>query len=1059
MTDRPAETAAPMPLPGATEWRERLLADLFNVGAVFLLLIPPLYWAFVGVRPTVLELAIAFGLLYIVVPRIGALSYEIRSGFFCLSIAGIVVITVLSYGFVPTFVGTYYSLLLTAGLLLGPWAMVLVTALGVGVLIAGGQAVDAGTLAVGSFGRDPLELQNWIRVAAIFSVLALGMVLVIRSATRRVSEQYATVSRELARARQLREGAEKARKARLEREHELRDPQKLQAVAALSGGLAHLFNNALTVVQSALESLSADTSMSNRTRVRAQVIEAMGPALQATRDLMVFSRQDVPGAQSIELGPFLSEFAETLGRTVPSDVNLHINTVAGLKAAAHPESLKQLLLNLVLNALDATGRRGTVQLTAAPFRKEHETTVRWAVVAVEDNGSGMDEVTLNQALDPFYTQKDEGTGLGLPVAHTIASQAGGELRLESSRGLGTRVIALLPLETALQDVDPVSLWPSQSLHGDAPLVATDVGDFADEWSDEEVPEPEWRDDVTQRLGRITATIMALLAITVSALYPEMAPVYIPAAGFTVALAAVAGWGSRLPRNVRRASLVGGLWLIGVIGAFRASFDNLAVMSVILIAIGWAELLGRRLGGLIAIGVTAATFVVIGVLRSGVADFPATSISDVNIAENWFRFSPQIALFSLALGTSVVGALAALRRSALAEQEALGRVEDMRKREAEEGSRLLALAVLGTQSERAAAAGRAAGTVAHDLMNAVQSLIGNVEVLAIKEFTDEQLTEQVASLAHAAEYAEALTTQFESIGPAQDSGGEYPACDASQVSTAVVALMRRVLPDRVGLVSDIEPGLVLRISETDLRRIVFNLVSNARDAIENTGTINLSLRAQGDEVQLRVVDDGCGMDGATRARAFEPFFSTKERGRGTGLGLHSTKEIAGRTRGSIELESKPGAGSSFTVSWPAESASAPAHGQKPAGVFPAAANSGVVLLAEDEPLVRNVMEASIRAAGFDVAVARDGDEGLRLAANDTDYVAACIDGIMPGAPSIEVIDCFQSTHPGRPVLLCSGHMPAELAERGLLKSGVIHLAKPFTPSRLRQELEAAIAQDG
>ena len=905
-------------------------------------------------------------------------------------------------------------------------------------------------------GRDPLDLLNWIRVAVIFSIMALGLVLVIRFATRTISEQYASVSRELVRARQLRESAQKARDARLERESELRDPQKLQAVAALSGGLAHLFNNALTVVQSALESLNSDASMANRNRVRDQLIEALQPALQATRDLMIFSRREGPEAQLIELGPFLDEFVQTLGRTMPSDVDLHVDTVPGLKVSAHPESLKQLLLNLLLNALDATSQPGTVRLTAAPFRNEHETTVRWAVIAVEDNGIGMDEATLNQALDPYFTSKENSSGLGLPVAHAIANQAGGELRVESSRSVGTRVIALLPLEADMSGVDSESLWPSQSLHGGSHLGGSDEDSYDVDWKVEDIPEPEWRDDVTRRLGRITATIMSMLAITVSVLYPEMAPVYLPVAGITVTLAAIAGWGKGLPSHISRVCLVGGFWLIGVIGAFRASFDNVAVMSVLLIAIAWAELLGRRWGGMIAIGVTAMTFLAIGALRSGPADFPATSISDINIAENWFRFAPQIALFSLALGTSVVGTLTAVRRSAVAEQEALDRVEEMRRREADEGARLIALAALGTQSERASAAGRAAGTIAHDLMNAVQSLIGTVEILAIKEGTEEQLAEQLVGLAHAAEYAEALTTQFESIGPTQTTKLETPACDASQTSMAVVSLMQRVLPDRVELVSDIEPDLVLRISETDLRRVVFNLISNARDAIEGSGTVTVSLRARGDEIELRVVDDGCGMDGATRAQAFDAFFSTKHRSRGTGLGLHSAKEIAGRTRGSIELESKPGEGASFTVSWPAESSEALAYGQDSSGVTATSANIGVILLAEDEPLVRDVMEASIRAAGFDVVVARDGDEGMQLAAKDTDYVAACIDGIMPGAPSIEVIDCFQSTHPGRPVLLCSGHMPAELADRGLLKSGVIFLPKPFTPSRLREELEAAIA---
>ena len=103
-----------------------------------------------------------------------------------------------------------------------------------------------------------------------------------------------------------------------------------------------------------------------------------------------------------------------------------------------------------------------------------------------------------------------------------------------------------------------------------------------------------------------------------------------------------------------------------------------------------------------------------------------------------------------------------------------------------------------------------------------------------------------------------------------------------------------------------------------------------------------------------------------------------------------------------------------------------------------------------------MAEALVAAGYEVVVACDGDEGKQLALEHTDYVAACIDGVMPGASSAEVIHSFQQAHPGRPVLLCSGYMPAELANRGLLKAGVTFFAKPFAPSRLQEELRAVIA---
>jgi len=1049
---------ASMPFSGVVGWREQLLRFASLATAAVLLSAPFLYWAIVGEPPNIIGIAVTIGLLILSLPFIEFVSLGARSWLYCFGLIIIVTAIGLNFGFAPAFVGTYNLLLLTAGLLLGKRAMVLVTVLGVGGLVLAGVAIDAGSFSIDTAGHDPGKMRNWVRITALFAILSLAVVSIVRFATHTVNEQYARVKRELARAMQLREAAEQAREARLSRERELRGVQKLQAVAALSGGLAHLFNNALTVVQSVLESLQQDTSTPSRSRARARMNEAMEPAVRATRDLMIFSRREAPEPQRIELGPLVADFAETFGQTIPEDVNLRINSSPGLTVLMDPESLKQLLLNLVLNAAEATGVRGKVRITVAPFKEAHEPDVRWAAIAVEDDGTGMDDATLNQALDPFYTSKSKHSGLGLPVAHAIAAQVGGELRLESSEGVGTRALVLLPLDTARSNNNPESLWPTASaLHGGARLGTIEVLEPAEDWSVEPPPEPAWQDEVTRRLGRITATIIFILVIVVAVIVPHMRPSLLTVGPVSVALMAAAGWARFLPGNVARVCLITGFWVIGAAVVFRASFDNMAGTSIVLLAIAWAGLLGGRWAGLVAVALTVASFLVFGELRSGPIYYPPASNSDMNLAANWFRFAPQLGLYSLALSTSVLGALAAANRGAKSEQEALDRVEEMRRHEAEEGARLLALETSGTRSERAEAAGRAAGTVAHDLMNAVQSLTGVVEVLASSEETEDQRVELLTNLAHAAGYAEALTTQFDSVSPTLDAGGHYPVCNVSTIVTNMAGLMQRLLPDRIELVSVVESDLVARISETDLRRLLFNLVSNARDAIVDTGIITISLGSHDDRITLRVNDTGCGMDDATRARIFDPFFSNKERGSGTGLGLHSVDDVVRRTRGSIEVESRIGTGSSFSVTWPAEPRQTESLETPPPERTPTVEPGGAILLAEDEPLVRQIMAETIRGAGFDVVEASDGDEGKRLALENANYVAACIDGVMPGAPSSEVIDCFQRAHPGRPVLLCSGYMPADLANRGLLKSGVTLLAKPFAPSRLREELKTAIEQ--
>lgn len=1056
---KPSGTLVPsIPYTGVDEWRERLLGFASFATGAALLAGPFIHWAVIGEPPNVLGLVVAIGLLILSLPFVNSVSVTARSWVYCFGLIIVVGAIGLNFGFAPAFVGGYNLLLLSAGLLLGRRAMVLITVLGVGGLVLAGTAVDAGTLVIDTAGRDPGDMRNWVRATALFGAGSLAIVSIVRFATRAVNDQYARVQQELARATELRKAAEQAREARLSRERELRGVQKLQAVAALSGGLAHLFNNALTVVQSVLESLRNDVSRESRSLAKTRLSKALAPAVRATQDLMIFSRRDEPEAQSIELGPLVANFAETLGQTIPEDVNLQIGSFPGLTVAVDPASLKQLLLNLVLNAADATGIPGNVRITVAPFKKGQEDDIRWAAIAVEDDGAGMNDATLNQALDPFYTSKGKHSGLGLPVAHAIATQAGGELRLESREGAGTRAVVLLPLEHARAHVTPDALWPTASaLHGRGRLRTVDVLEPAEDLDFEPPPAPAWQDEVTRRLARITATLMSAMAVFVFMLAPDMRTIVLTAIPISIGLMAAAGWARFLPGSVARTCLISGFWIVGVTVVFRASFDNMGGMNVTLMAIAWAGLLGGRWAGLATVALTVVTFLVFGALRSGPIYFPPMSISDMGVAANWFRFAPQLALYSLALSASVLAALAAASRGAKSEQEALDRVEELRRQEAEEGARLLALETRGTRSERVEAAGQAAGTVAHDLLNAVQSLTGAVEILAVSEDADEEHAKLLTSLANAAGYAEALTTQFNSVSPTLDAGGHYPVCDVSSMITNMAGLMQRVLPDRIDLVSVVESDLVARVSETDLRRLVFNLVSNARDAIEDTGTINIALGAHDDRITLRVSDTGCGMDDATRARIFDPFFSSKAPGEGTGLGLHSVDDVVRRTQGSIEVESRIGQGTSFSVTWPAEPRRVESPSNPPTERAQTYESGGIILLAEDEPLVRQIMVEAIRGAGFEVVEACDGDEGKRLALESTDYAAACIDGVMPGASSSDVIDCFQQAHPGRPVLLCSGYMPTDLANRGLLKAGVTLLAKPFGPSRLQQELRSAIEQ--
>jgi len=199
----------------------------------------------------------------------------------------------------------------------------------------------------------------------------------------------------------------------------------------------------------------------------------------------------------------------------------------------------------------------------------------------------------------------------------------------------------------------------------------------------------------------------------------------------------------------------------------------------------------------------------------------------------------------------------------------------------------------------------------------------------------------------------------------------------------------------------------------------------------------------------VTDTGAGMSPEARARLFEPFFTTKA-GQGTGLGLHSVAELVRVSGGELEVDSEPDQGASFTIRWPL---SAPPGEREPElRTVSSGHHSGRVLLAEDEPFVRRMLARGLRAAGYDVVEASDGDDGARLLRSEGPFDVLCTDAVMPGRPTAELIRDFGDAHPGRPVLLMSGYLPEQLSAHVASRENVVVLRKPFSHGFVVRELE-------
>jgi CheY-like chemotaxis protein/anti-sigma regulatory factor (Ser/Thr protein kinase) len=227
----------------------------------------------------------------------------------------------------------------------------------------------------------------------------------------------------------------------------------------------------------------------------------------------------------------------------------------------------------------------------------------------------------------------------------------------------------------------------------------------------------------------------------------------------------------------------------------------------------------------------------------------------------------------------------------------------------------------------------------------------------------------------------------------------------------------------------------------LRRIVTNLVANARDAISVRGRIVLSAGHSEDEdtFWIEVRDDGMGMSSETQRRIFEPFFTTKEPGRGTGLGLAIVYGIVESNGGHIAVESEPGGGTCFRLTWPARETPTLVLDSPPVASQTA---RGTVLLAEDEPSVRRLVSRALEQAGYRVEAVSDGDAAVAQLRKDPAAIdLALLDLSMPGRTGLEALEEIRNDAPNLPVLIMSGHPDREDLT---WPKGVPLLSKPFSP---------------
>ncbi len=389
----------------------------------------------------------------------------------------------------------------------------------------------------------------------------------------------------------------------------------------------------------------------------------------------------------------------------------------------------------------------------------------------------------------------------------------------------------------------------------------------------------------------------------------------------------------------------------------------------------------------------------------------------------------------------------------AEDRALGRVWITRDVTAERR-----MAQRLQHAERMETLGTLAGGLAHDFNNQLTAILGNANLLHAALPEGGAQHDALADLELSAEHCADLTRGL--LDFARQSPATLRPVDVHRVMTEAASLLRPTFPPECALRLEVAPdtGAVLA-DEVQLRRVLTNLLVNARDAAGEVGRVSVSARRSEDAgdawVVLEVADDGVGMDDSTRRRIFDPFFTTKDVGRGTGLGLSVVYGIVDAHGGSIEVESRVGKGTTFSVRWPAtdEQVVRPAQARRARVAAPQA--RATVLVAEDEGGVRRLVRTTLERAGYHVIEARDGEEAVQhflLHAEEVDV--ALFDLSMPRRTGLDALREIRERAPDLPALIMSGHPDRD--DTRAWPDRTLSLPKPFAPDALVEAIARAMA---
>lgn len=367
-----------------------------------------------------------------------------------------------------------------------------------------------------------------------------------------------------------------------------------------------------------------------------------------------------------------------------------------------------------------------------------------------------------------------------------------------------------------------------------------------------------------------------------------------------------------------------------------------------------------------------------------------------------------------------------------------------------------------------AIGRLAGGVAHDFNNILSVIMGHGELLLAASAGDERARNGLQQIRRAADRAASLTQQLLAFSRKQVL--QPKVLDMNDAVADVQKMLSRVIGEDIELVASLHPSLLsVKADPGQVEQVLMNLAVNARDAMPQGGkllmeTSNLELSAElardldlapGRYVMLKVADSGQGMDAATLSHIFEPFFTTKPMGKGTGLGLATVYGIVKQSGGSIQVKSEVGHGTTFRIYFPAEGGSTSPR-QEPVADGKIAGGTETILIAEDEPDLRELTRIFLEGYGYRVLEASSAEHAIHTAESFNQRIDLLLtDVIMPGMSGSQLAEKILSKRPQIRIVYMTGYTDDMVVQHKVLEPGVKLLQKPFTKVDLAQKVRMTL----